>query len=327
LAGMPRTRILASKPRITLARPLLGVSRHDVRDYLAELKQPFREDDSNADLKRTRARIRHDLLPKLADDYNPNVAVALVRLGSLASALEHALDAGLRALERSVVVAKTPECVVLKHGMLRSIPAFQRAELLRRLWRNAGWPEASMSARRWRRLAALVRNNDIPRVEVGARVEVSTEQSFLVLRRVPAIASSSLATETRLPILLAVPGLTAIAWAGGVIDARIDPSPKTPGTETIDLERVSLPIVVRAAAAGDRFDPLGMDGQSMPLADFFRGRDVRREHRMHVPLVCDQSGIIWVVGHRIADRVKVTKKTGHTLGLNWRDTGAGSGPS
>ena len=66
LAGMPPTRLLASKPRITLARPLLDISRREVRDYLADLKQPFREDESNADLTRTRARIRHDLLPKLA---------------------------------------------------------------------------------------------------------------------------------------------------------------------------------------------------------------------------------------------------------------------
>ena len=70
-----------------------------------------------------------------------------------------------------------------------------------------------------------------------------------------------------------------------------------------------------------------MGGQSMPLADFFRGRHVRREHRTRVPLVCDQTGIIWVVGHRIADRVKVTKKTSRTLGLRWRDAGADSGPS
>jgi tRNA(Ile)-lysidine synthase len=94
---------------------------------------------------------------------------------------------------------------------------------------------------------------------------------------------------------------------------------KTPRAEIIDLERVSLPLVVRTAAAGDRFDPLGMGGRSMALADFFRGRNVRREHRGRVPLVCDQTGIIWVVGHRIADRVKVTKKTGRTLGLRWQD--------
>ena len=176
-------------------RPLLGVSRHEVRDYLAALKQPFREDESNADISRTRARIRHDLLPKLAAEYNPNVALALVRLGSLASSLEKAIEADLRAMERSAVIAHAPDCVVLKHGFLRSIPAFQRAEVLRRVWRKAGWPEASMSARRWRRLAALVQNDEIPRVEVGARVEVSTERFFLVLRRRPAPASSSAAAD------------------------------------------------------------------------------------------------------------------------------------
>jgi tRNA(Ile)-lysidine synthase len=318
LTGMARTRMLATKPRLTLTRPLLEVSRHDVRAYLAALNQPFREDESNADLTRTRARLRHDLLPKLVDEYNPNVALALVRLGSLASSLGKTVAANLLALERTVVVAKTSDCVVLKHDALRSIAAFQRAELLRQIWRNAGWPEASMSARRWRRLVALVQNDDVPRVEVGARVEISSEQLFLVLRRLPAPASSSSTTDARAAILLAVPGLTVVPWADGAIDARLDSGQKNPGAETIDLERVSVPLVVRAATAGDRFDPLGMDGRSMPLADFFRGRNVRREHRSRVPLICDQTGIIWVVGHRIADRVKVTQTTVHKLALHWR---------
>ena len=225
-----------------------------------------------------------------------------------------------------MIVAKTPDCIVLKHGVLRAMPFFLRTELLRRVWRNAGWPEASMSSRRWRRLAALVQNQEIPRVEVGARVEVSTEQFFLVLRRVPSLASLSLAPEPPVTISLAVPGLTAVPWAKGAIEARIDPGPDDRSAEIIDLKQVSLPLIVRTAAVGDRFAPLGMDGQSMPLADFYRGRNVRREHRTCVPLVCDQTGIIWVVGHRIADRVKVTKQTGRTLGMHWRDTGGDNGP-
>ena len=176
LAGMPSRRVLAATPKVTLVRPLIGVTRRELRDYLAALGQPFREDASNTDLSRTRARIRHDLLPKLAAEYNPNVAVALVRLGSLASSFERAIEADLSELERSAVLNLRPDCVVLKHGFLRSMPAFQRTEVLRRVWRKAGWPEASMSARRWRRLAALVQNDGIPKAEVGAGVEVSTEQ-------------------------------------------------------------------------------------------------------------------------------------------------------
>ena len=60
-----------------------------------------------------------------------------------------------------------------------------------------------------------------------------------------------------------------------------------------------------------------MGGQSMPLADFFRGQRVGRAERGRVPLVCDQRGIIWVVGHRIADGVKMSEKTRCRLGLRW----------
>ena len=116
-------------------------------------------------------------------------------------------------------------------------------------------------------------------------------------------------SESREIIYVSVPGRTAIPWAHGAIDATVDPG-LTVGSEIIDLERVSLPLFVRSAAAGDRFDPLGMEGQTMPLADFFRGRNVDRTHRPCVALVCDQIGIIWVVGHRIADRVKLGEQQG-----------------
>ena len=84
LAGMPAWRPLSEE--VVLLRPLLKVARAAIRDYLVALGQPYRDDATNADLSRTRARIRHDLLPKLAAEYNPKVANALVRLGELAGA-------------------------------------------------------------------------------------------------------------------------------------------------------------------------------------------------------------------------------------------------
>jgi tRNA(Ile)-lysidine synthase len=58
-----------------------------------------------------------------------------------------------------------------------------------------------------------------------------------------------------------------------------------------------------------------MGGRSTPLNDFFRSRRVARAQRDRVPLVCDQRGIVWVVGHRIAHRVRQTDATTRTLGL------------
>ena len=61
--------------------------------------QPWREDATNADLDRTRARVRHDLLPRLASDFNPDVAEALVRLGALTRSAVAALDEQIRELD------------------------------------------------------------------------------------------------------------------------------------------------------------------------------------------------------------------------------------
>src|SRR3954447_11968021 len=102
LAGIPRRRTLAEG--VSLVRPLLGVTRAEVRGYLAAIGQPHRDDDSNDDLSRTRARIRHDLLPRLAREYNPRVAEALVRLGELAGASQHGIETTLAEMERAVVL-------------------------------------------------------------------------------------------------------------------------------------------------------------------------------------------------------------------------------
>jgi tRNA(Ile)-lysidine synthase len=172
-----------------------------------------------------------------------------------------------------------------------------------------------MSARRWRRLASLVQRDEIPRVVIGARVAVTTESFFFVLRRSPAPETASPTPVTEEPIGLEVPGSASVLWAVGRIVATCDPD--EPCDESIDLDRLTFPLVIRAPRPGDRFQPMGMGGQHTPLADFFRGRHVPRDRRARTPLVCDLDGIIWVVGHRIAERVKVTEPTRRTRGLRW----------
>ncbi len=82
LAGMSRSRPFGP---VTLLRPLLSIRRHELLEYLSDLGQPFREDPSNADRRFTRNRIRHELLPLLAKQYNSSVVEAVLRLGLLAA--------------------------------------------------------------------------------------------------------------------------------------------------------------------------------------------------------------------------------------------------
>ena len=94
LAGIPRSRTLGQA--VSLLRPMLGLRRADVTAYLAELGQPHRNDESNLDLDFTRNRLRRELLPQLAEQYNPRVIEAILRLGQLAGEAQD-LIAGMAA--------------------------------------------------------------------------------------------------------------------------------------------------------------------------------------------------------------------------------------
>jgi tRNA(Ile)-lysidine synthase len=324
LGGMPSLRPLGTAPGVVLVRPLISVTRAELLRYLGAMGQSFREDVSNADPSRTRARIRHDLLPRLAGEYNPRVAEALVRLGTLAASSYRTLETRLLEIEQAVVVCSSNDRIEIRRDGLLSLPCLLRNELLRRVWRQAGWPERGMSAARWQRLAVLVRHLTIKEIEIGAGVTVATgvqagDATTILLRckagsgrtAVADASGTDGASDPGEQVSLGLPG--SVVWRERTIETVLDPY--EPRDETVDLDRIVPPLYVRGPVPGDRFDPLGVGGHRQPLNDFFRNRKVPPADRARTPLLCDAGGIIWVVGHRIAERVKVRAETVRTLGL------------
>jgi tRNA(Ile)-lysidine synthase len=312
LAGIPRSRPLAEG--VSLIRPLLDVGRDDLRAYLAAIGQTWRDDATNLDTSRTRSRIRHELLPELARSFNPGVAEALVRLSRLSRETVAAVEERVAGLVDAIVRGREESRVVLDRGLLAELSPFLRAEVMRTVWRSSGWPESAMDAGRWRSLAARATGPEGTR-DIGAGVRVAVTTDRVVLWR--SVAAPDLAP---LAIPLELPG--AADWPGGRIEATILDSPDQPATpcaEWIDLDRLTPPLRIESARPGDRFDPLGLAGKTTPLADFFRARHVARADRPLVPLVKDATGIVWVVGHRISDRVRLTDATRRVVRLRWVD--------
>ncbi len=72
---------------------------------------------------------------------------------------------------------------------------------------------------------------------------------------------------------------------------------------------LSSPLIVRSWQAGDSVRPLGLGG-SKKLQDLFVDRKVTRQARHAVPIVADkEKGIVWVVGHTVAEDFRVTAGT------------------
>lgn len=153
LAGMARARTLS--PAVTLLRPMLGIRRSEVLEYLGELGQPYRTDSSNADLRFTRNRIRHDLLPRLAADYNAEIGEALLRLGVLAGEVQQVVDSLVDELAQRAVVRQTAHELRLDAALLAGQPPYLVRETLIALWRRQSWPMQAMDRQQWELLAHL----------------------------------------------------------------------------------------------------------------------------------------------------------------------------
>jgi len=73
---------------VEIIRPMLGVRRKEVEGFLRGLGQQWCEDASNRDVKHTRNKVRHELLPLLEREYNPNIYQQLADAAEVARAEE-----------------------------------------------------------------------------------------------------------------------------------------------------------------------------------------------------------------------------------------------
>ncbi len=151
LAGVPEKRLLTHS--VTLVRPMLNIWRAEVTEYLDSLGQSFRLDSSNADLSFTRNRIRHQLMPLLAEEYNERVQEALLRLATLAGQTQSAIETWVADLFDRVVQIRDSQVVIVPGD--RDTPRHLSRELFKTIWRRMQWPEQSMSFEHWDQLADL----------------------------------------------------------------------------------------------------------------------------------------------------------------------------
>jgi tRNA(Ile)-lysidine synthase len=132
------------------------------------------------------------------------------------------------------------------------------------------------------------------------------------------------AEPASVPVL--VPGATALnasdwlLWTA-VMDRGDLPADWESNTDPwrafLDLEAVGSELWLRSRRPGDRFQPLGMGGHSVKLAEFLTNEKVPRAARDRLPLLVSDWGICWVCGQRIDSRARVTEATERVLYLRF----------
>lgn len=292
-----------------IVRPLLDCTRSQVVAYLEGLGQQWREDATNADVSRTRARVRAEVVPLLRD-INPRFDEALLRTVSVLGDEDALLDEMASAFARDFAEVDGGELRFERARVATLSRAMRRRVVRTALF--AAFPEASRIE--FEHLEAVVDAMTAPRFarDLGAGLRAFTEYGTLVISR-GGDSRKSLA-----PSLLSVPGTVDFDGVGSLSATPAPPDEigSDPFAVLIDAGSVRGELTVGPALPGDRMRPLGMEG-SRKLQDILTDAKVPRRSRPFVPVVRDGERVVWVAGVGMSDDYRVGDSTTEAVRLRW----------
>ena len=305
-----------------IVRPLLAVTRAELRDYLALRHASFREDASNFDTRVTRNRIRHDLLPHLRC-YSPKIVEALAREAEIARGDEEYL-ASVTKRQANNLVKGIEGGVELDALGLSALPSAMARRVVRDMLVRVSGADA-VSFKQIERLREMASGG--PR-RVDFR-RCRAERNADVIRLVRRKGRGVLRPTSSYVYRLQVPGEVSVPEVGLSISARsvetirsFERDLSTESPVAVVSASATPPLAVRSWQPGDWFRPLGMDGHRKKLQDLFVDRKVNRGERSRIPIVLDGlDRIIWVVGHGVSDDFRVTAGAASMLVLKAKSLG------
>ncbi len=181
LRGIPETRSLTES--VQLIRPILDVKRVEVEAWLVSIGQDWRVDRTNEDSRFTRNRIRHELLPLLEQEFNPQIRRVIRSLSRQAGELSDFARACAEEAAEGIVLAASEQSIRIDCAPLMDQPAVLVRETLLLVWQHAGWPLQRMGFDQWDRLAAIV--SQAGAVSLPGQIDAVRRGSLLVLTRRP----------------------------------------------------------------------------------------------------------------------------------------------
>lgn len=321
LAGMPAVRLLRPGSRVMIIRPLLSTRRAEIEALCAERGLTACRDATNATGQFTRGRLRNTVLPLLAEQVNPQIREALLRLAEQARWVDDHLEEAAARTYDALLVSERPGLIALHITGLRRKPRIIQAQVVRRAVATLAGPDVDLSFAHFEAALRLIAAGDSGKeTHLPGPVVVRRVYDRLEFRQ----PEANDADDALAPTIVAMPGLTAIPSLFGrlrveVVDIAptlIDElrSSARANEEWVDMSRVRPPLVIRGRRDGERFWPLGAPG-SKTINDFFSDEKVAPELRARVGVLCDQDGPIWVIPLRIDERVKLRPTTSRALRL------------
>lgn len=321
LKGMAPIRLLSRKADLFIIRPLLEIERREIEAYLKERNIPSKIDATNLDQAITRNRIRYSLIPQIEKDFNPKIKIALAKLGQTSASFYILLrEIAKEVFEDVKMMGGVDEICLSVEEFIKTPPAIQTMIIDKAIKMLLG-KLPHLNFEHYIEILSLCGEQCFSKVVTLPKGLEAKRDSYILkiykpkeMEPLPKFGKQEIKILGKTNIKKLKIQIETEIMEGKVVGLEDYISSKDYAEEIIDFDKVATPLVVRLRKKGDVFNPLGAGG-SCKLKKFFIDSKVPRALRNRIPIIEDKNKIIWVVGYRISNDVKITEDTRKILKL------------
>lgn len=325
---------------ITVIRPLLGVKRSEIEAYLTEKGTNWCIDSTNEEDTYTRNRIRHHILPFAEKEISRGAIANMGRAADILAETEDFVqketaraytDCAMETVDATKIIFTIGQFLsyhpflqkqMLLHGLAKLTPAKKditavHIEDMHSLFEKEGnraihLPYGLLARREYDKVIVEKRRDGKGACEdfkVGE--EESREEDFLALP-----LSVTLPRPGEDPLTVRLSDSESLEFSVFSYEKTMN-IPQNQYTKWFDYGKMSKSLKVRTRQTGDYFTFNAAMGKKS-LQDYLVEEKIPKQKRDRIPLLADESQIVWIIGYRIGFYYKVDSRTRYILQVRFR---------
>ncbi|HMR82444.1 MAG TPA: tRNA lysidine(34) synthetase TilS [Niabella sp.] len=280
-----------------IRRPLLFAKRTQLEAYLKEHQLQFVQDETNLHDDYTRNYFRNTILPQISNVY-PEVQQNLLNNMERFKDVEALYRNEIEHHQKKLLQKKGADFLI-PVLLLQKTTAYQT--VLLEMVKAFGFKASQLPE-----LIGLLESQP-GKYMLSSTHRVLKDRKHLVISALNEIPSAAVIIE----------GEGRYIFAGGILSVRVTSQEdilRNENTASINASLVEYPLILRPWRTGDYFYPLGMQ-KKKKVSRFLIDKKLSLAEKERIWVVEMNKKIIWVVGHRIDDRFKITGNTTAVLRL------------
>jgi len=333
IAGIPPVRSVSISESADLKhiiRPLINLPRSRIIEFLTAKKIKYVTDRSNYDTKYLRNKIRHNLIPLLEKEYNPEIVKSLCQLASITRSQEEWIDESIEKIFIFALIEKEKTRIILSVPAVKKYHMAAKRRIIRKAIAGIKGDLKRITLMHVDSVVRLLEKNkaECASLDFPGRVRVARKEDSLLFikEKKPLRESGKYCKNIDKPCFkYKIAGIDSLKKTEEIFIRETGASIKffeilycdLPDFSKVgsnyaffDMDLIEFPLVLRNVKEGDSFKPFGMIG-TQKVSKFFIKNKVNIEDRAVCPVLVSKNRIIWLAGHRIDNSVRVrafTKK-------------------